>query len=342
MNLHVSLRNTALAVIGFGLIANAHCQLFLTNGLLAYYPFDGNANDASGNGNDAVPLNVSFSIDRFGSQGKAVYFSGALGTNSAVDCPTLESLPYYPLSYACWFFLTSNLVADVDYPNGAFMTLVGREQSDNGTSGEAFCLASGFVTVSPGGGGLILTNELVLTYPGAAPPVGGFQPYTNVWYQAVLTIDGSGVITLYVNGSPRGTVAANPANLAGIGLVPFRIGASTYNVAVNPTGNLDFPRFSWRGAIDDVRIYNRALSANEVQQLYEYESSPRVTLVRAVKPSFANLALTTNYQLQVSADLTTWTNTGSPFTATNTTIVYPQYWDVDNWNQLFFRLQVVR
>jgi len=38
--------------------------------------------------------------------------------------------------------------------------------------------------------------------------------------------------------------------------------------------------------------------------------------------------------------MNTWTNQGSPFIATNTSIIYPQYWDVDNWNSLFFRLQV--
>jgi hypothetical protein len=60
----------------------------------------------------------------------------------------------------------------------------------------------------------------------------------------------------------------------------------------------------------------------------------------AVTPSFNHLLLGTNYQLQVSSDFTTWTNQGSPFTATNSSIIYPQYFDVDNWNQLFFRLQV--
>ncbi len=65
-----------------------------------------------------------------------------------------------------------------------------------------------------------------------------------------------------------------------------------------------------------------------------------VSLIKAVKPSFSYLALGTNYQLQVSADLSTWTNQGSAFTATNISMVYPQYWDVDNWNSLFFRLEV--
>ena len=93
--------------------------------------------------------------------------------------------------------------------------------------------------------------------------------------------------------------------------------------------------------LDYVRIYNRALSDSEVQQLYVYESGPRVDLINAVKPSFNNLTLTTNYQLQVSGDLSSWTNQDSVFTATNTSMVYPQYWDVDNWDELYFRLQVV-
>ena len=82
--------------------------------------------------------------------------------------------------------------------------------------------------------------------------------------------------------------------------------------------------------LDNFRITNSALGS----------IPPQVSLVKAVKPAFSNLALGTNYQLQVSADLNTWTNQGSAFTATNTSMVYPQYWDVDNWNRLFFRLQV--
>ena len=94
------------------------------------------------------------------------------------------------------------------------------------------------------------------------------------------------------------------------------------------------------GKLDDVRIYNRALSSNEVQQLYAYEYGPHVNLIKAVKPSFDGLALGTNYQLQLSADMSTWTNEGFSFTATNSNMIYPQYWEVENWGQLFFRLQL--
>jgi hypothetical protein len=98
----------------------------------------------------------------------------------------------------------------------------------------------------------------------------------------------------------------------------------------------------FNGYMDDVRIYDRALSSNEVQQLYLYEAGPRLNLgvsfVMVVNPSFSGLSLGAAYQLQVSADLKTWMNQGSAFTATNTTMIYPQYFPVANWNQLYFRL----
>jgi len=67
-------------------------------------------------------------------------------------------------------------------------------------------------------------------------------------------------------------------------------------------------------------------------------SNVQIGLIKAVKPSFSGLSVGTNYQLQVSGNLITWTNQGAAFTATNTSMIYPQYLDVDNWNQLFFRL----
>ena len=59
----------------------------------------------------------------------------------------------------------------------------------------------------------------------------------------------------------------------------------------------------------------------------------------AVTPSFNHLLLGTNYQLQVSTDLSTWSNSRAPFTATNTSQPYPQSFPVAKLSQLFFRLQ---
>ena len=45
---------------------------FETNGLVAYYPFNGNANDASGNGNNGTVNSITLSADRFGRAGGAL------------------------------------------------------------------------------------------------------------------------------------------------------------------------------------------------------------------------------------------------------------------------------
>jgi hypothetical protein len=58
----------------------------------------------------------------------------------------------------------------------------------------------------------------------------------------------------------------------------------------------------------------------------------------AVTPSFNYLLVGTNYQLQVSTDLSAWSNTGLVFTATNASAAYPQPFNVGSSPQLFFRL----
>jgi hypothetical protein len=150
---------------------------------------------------------------------------------------------------------------------------------------------------------------------------------TNAWTAFAAVYDGA-TKKLFINGALDSTKTAPASTDWDSGFMGEGIG-----------GGFPGQSESFAGVIDDIRIYNRALSPAEVQQLYDYESGPEVDLIKAVKPAFKKLTLTTNYQLQVSADMKTWTNHGSPFTATNTSMIYPQYWDVDNWNSLFFRLQ---
>ena len=90
-----------------------------------------------------------------------------------------------------------------------------------------------------------------------------------------------------------------------------------------------------------MRIYNRALSASEVAQLYAIEAAPILNVRKAVYLDSFKLLVGTNYQVQVSSDMNTWINYGAPFTATNSTWRTTDYWDVENWNSLYFRLQIV-
>jgi hypothetical protein len=72
---------------------------------------------------------------------------------------------------------------------------------------------------------------------------------------------------------------------------------------------------------------------------WSFTESTALHIKKAVYLTADNVKVGTNYQVQVSADLNTWTNHGGPFTATNSTWRSTSYWDVENWNALFFRLQ---
>ena len=91
--------------------------------------------------------------------------------------------------------------------------------------------------------------------------------------------------------------------------------------------------------MDDVRIYSHAFSGAEVRQLYQIESAPGpLGIGKAVFITFTNLIIGNYYQIQVSTDLNNWTNYGAPFTATTNSMTSSNYWPVNDWNQLFFRL----
>jgi hypothetical protein len=151
---------------------------------------------------------------------------------------------------------------------------------------------------------------------------------TNTWHSVVLVRDATSY-RLYRDGTLLFSTNSlvQPQHNSGLNLNLGREGSS----------NDGF----YGGALDDVRIYNRALSDSEIFELYTWELGTRVEILKAVRPSFSNLSIGTKYQLQTSSNLTAWTNEGSPFTATASSMVYPGYWDVVNWNTLNFRLHVV-
>jgi len=151
---------------------------------------------------------------------------------------------------------------------------------------------------------------------------------SNLWHQAVFVNDSSNIV-LYLDGILAGQTPT-PYNLHASGAIsgmPIIIGN-------DPSGGNRF----FTGAIDDVRIYNRALPSSDVAQLYTYESGFAVNINKAVFLSSDNLNVGLNYQVQASSDLTNWTNQGSVFTATSSSWQSTNYWPIANWNQLFFRV----
>ena len=71
----------------------------LTSGLIAWYPFDGNASDMSGNGNDGTVYGATLGEDRNGEAGKAYEFDG----DDWIELAT-TSINYTdnPFSFSLW------------------------------------------------------------------------------------------------------------------------------------------------------------------------------------------------------------------------------------------------
>ena len=288
----------AFFIFGVSLAINGHCQSFLTNGLVAYFPFNGNANDASGNGHNATEYGAVLTTDRFSNANAAYHFSGGQYIDIPLDCSSQK-----PLTYSLW--INQDTVAQ--WPA---QSLIWTGTFDAGGHDVGI---------------LNTMNNLYFHIPPRQTHFSDFIVNPENWLHVVATY------------SDRARLYANGKMIADAEYT----GAPIFRSSITRLGrSQDFYVNGFEGVIDDVRIYTRELSSGEVEQLFALESGPRVELIKAVKPSFSALWIGTNYQMQLSADMNTWISHGAPFTATNNTMIFPQYWDVENWDKLFFRLKI--
>jgi len=306
-----------IVVLTVAVLFQARAQYPFTNGLVAYYPLSGNANDASGNGNNATLAgNYQFVTNEVGQLAfrgigdGALYYSGG----GHVLLPTFNTNLNSGFTFSLWVKDEVPVVANAFSENyisfGALnLPLVEIEFVAN--------LQKVIYVIGPGVGEYAMPVVL--------------QTYINSGWKHLVLAYQPGSFACYFNGQ--------------------KLYQTNVTVNIFPVAHAAINRHWWDGGASSsarmsatyqkVRIYKRALSDSEVAQLNSYESGPQVGLIKAVKPSFSKLAVGVKYQLQASAELNTWYNQGPPFTATSTDMVYPAYYDVDFWDQLFFRLQVV-
>lgn len=206
----------------------------LWDGLVAYYPFNGNANDESGNGNDGTVYGATLTEDRFGNVDSAYTFDG----NDYISVPDSTVFPVSsnPFTIAAWVEFSS-------YSTDGGYYLMG--QSDGGGNNNKWIFFLGNNGIS------------FISYPAPGSHwigLGSSSFQLNTWYHVAIRDDGS-ILTAFVDGSPIGTASARAIGDASN---PFFMG----------TAEGGHPGRVFRGSMDDVRLYDRALSEGEIGVLH--------------------------------------------------------------------------
>ena len=206
--------------------------------LVAYFPFNGNANDASGTGNNGTVYNATLTTDRFGNPNAAYAFNG----NSRIEVPDDLTLRPASISLGAWVYY-----ANVPY---SIQAIIGKALSSEWHESYLIYYNTGLPNaLATNAGGTDAVNIIA-----PAPPLAAGQ-----WIHLVQVFDDAGnTMKLYVNGMEA---ASAPANFSlDFDGSPFLIGADLENNSL---------AFYFGGKIDEVKIYNRALSATEVLAWYQ-------------------------------------------------------------------------
>jgi len=224
-------------------IQQIYCQVpsyVPTNGLVGYWPFNGNANDESGNGFNGTINGAILTSDRFGISNKAFSFN----VNQSILINNTSTLNPYPLTISLWYKATN-------WSPGEASNIIRKYNSGSWNGfGISFndynnlpCVPSYYLRST--------TNRIIGYYN--EPPFDQTNITLSQWYHYVFVVDASGG-KIYVNGN---LISSKP--WTGIA------GATASNLQLQIGGLGD----SWfRGLIDDIGIWNRALTQQEITNLY--------------------------------------------------------------------------
>ncbi|MBU3713940.1 MAG: T9SS type A sorting domain-containing protein, partial [Ferruginibacter sp.] len=250
----------------------------LTNGLVAYYPFNGNANDESGNGNNGTVNGATLTTDRFGNNNKAYSFNG----NSKITVAHSNSLNVgSEMTISIWV-KQSTMGNTINYI------------LQKGTGGG--CTTTGYYSAVDYGFGSFPNGVKVLGYGqnNNCASIGSDSSLNSSWHSVIFVYAPGSGNKLYIDGksvdNQQYTTCGNCTILNSTN--PLIIGGFLN------AGNISNSK-NWNGLIDDVAIYNRALSTSEIQQLYT--TSSYLWSTGATTPSITvTPTQTTTYYLTVT------------------------------------------
>lgn len=210
-----------------------------TNSLVGYWPFEGNANDASIHSNNGIVTGATLTQDRFGKPNFAYSFNGGANYIQVANDSSFN-FTKNRMTVSLW------MLTAVITPVNNVHTLISK-QSSSGANQSGFNIA----------------KENSLTYLLIKNGANSTQGYSRVpsasllnsWHHIVFVSD-SGILKSYLDGQLIKTDTTNAA--IGLSTQALRFGKPIYS-----TVNSEF-----NGSLDDIGIWNRALTQQEITGLY--------------------------------------------------------------------------
>jgi hypothetical protein len=209
-----------------------------SNGLVGWWPFNGNANDESGNGNNGTVNGATLTADRFGVADKAYSFDGV---NDKIIVSTVNMTSDFSIGF--WFKMNSN---NFQYPIGLGI--------NNGNTVDLYNgYGIGFSSSNPPCQGMGISKMFINDAVSTCSPWIELLNSSSIqtWHYLVISRTNNEV-KMYFNGIHN----TSGTNLNFLGILSLVFGVRTDNFAY------------FNGSLDDIGIWNRALTECEIKDLY--------------------------------------------------------------------------
>lgn len=217
-----------------------------SNGLIAHYPFNGNAGDSSGFENHGTVFGAALANDRKGKSNSAFYFNGA----SRVNIPVNVSLtPSNRITIAVW--------VRSEPKSSGWNTLLTYRNSNSGPPYNSYAIST--IPLAP------YSNKWAFFLSSNQNSLDNEVMSKNaktdfVWTHIATTYDGT-AMRIYVNGVLDSSNTINLGN--------FVYNNISFTIGDYPS----VPNHGFTGTLDDLRVYDRSLNLTEIEQLAEVEKT---------------------------------------------------------------------
>ena len=235
--------------------SNGYSQININSGLVANYPFSGNANDTGPFLNNGIVHGATLTTDRFGTPNSAYHFDG-LDDYIDVDADSNLSASNYQLSISLWVKIESFdtspnkkayiLQKSVNDGYSSDWGVMYYDKDNNPAIEQLRFCGPLFTPWGDGGGTITVTGYWSTTVP-----------TLNTWYHIIINHDLNNAQEIFINGVSE-SIGGNGGNSTSFW-------QNTANLIIGKAAD-DSSHF--HGVIDDVKIYNRILAQDEVMYLF--------------------------------------------------------------------------